>query len=602
MASLGEINILIGLKGADKVVSDFEGINKSLKKFSTELGGFSRDLGQIGRSVQRTGTLISGAFSAAFIAARKDVPAVGEELKKLKDNFLSISDSIAKATLPSLQEFTKVMGGVSNVFKFLAENNSPLLNTILKFSAFAVVIGTVIVALANLLKGIASVASALRRFAFSVLPFVVANIIPITIALAALGAVFLLFRKQIEDFLKQIKKAFEDGLEKPAERALNSFEQFGAGFRENLRKLGENARIFGDQVRQSLENAFSDTLFDAITGRLKGLRSIITALGEDILRAFTRLIANSALEKLTSSLGGIFGFGKGKDDINDKERKAKERLNAETDKLTKNFQRLAIAKDAVIAKFRQFTGMGSSGPGGGGAIAGPMGAVAAVSPEAIGSAQSLSDVFKGMGANVQTVNAAIAGIGGAITAVFTQMVTSFAVANTIMLGLSAAFGFAALAIVGSIAAALTALWAPAALFASIATFGAAAGIGSAALAAAAGSVGASIGIAGGAAKAASGSLTIAPGALQSGNFGGEGIPQLAEGGIVTKPTLAMIGEAGPEAVVPLDGSAGMGGVNITLGGPVFMDNPGDVDRLVRKLADGFIRMTRRTTGGTAIAF
>jgi hypothetical protein len=31
------------------------------------------------------------------------------------------------------------------------------------------------------------------------------------------------------------------------------------------------------------------------------------------------------------------------------------------------------------------------------------------------------------------------------------------------------------------------------------------------------------------------------------------IPALAEGGIVTKPTLAMIGESGTEAVVPLNG-------------------------------------------------
>lgn len=36
------------------------------------------------------------------------------------------------------------------------------------------------------------------------------------------------------------------------------------------------------------------------------------------------------------------------------------------------------------------------------------------------------------------------------------------------------------------------------------------------------------------------------------------IPALADGGIVTKPTLALVGEAGPEAVVPLDGRAGMG--------------------------------------------
>jgi hypothetical protein len=37
---------------------------------------------------------------------------------------------------------------------------------------------------------------------------------------------------------------------------------------------------------------------------------------------------------------------------------------------------------------------------------------------------------------------------------------------------------------------------------------------------------------------------------------------LAQGGIVTGPTLAMIGEAGPEAVVPLDRYRdGMGGGN-----------------------------------------
>tara|TARA_R100001463_G_scaffold5857_2_gene19824 strand:+ start:445 stop:2169 length:1725 start_codon:yes stop_codon:yes gene_type:complete len=46
------------------------------------------------------------------------------------------------------------------------------------------------------------------------------------------------------------------------------------------------------------------------------------------------------------------------------------------------------------------------------------------------------------------------------------------------------------------------------------------------------------------------------------------IPRLAEGGIVNSPTLALIGEAGPEAVVPLDGNHSMGGatyitVNVT---------------------------------------
>jgi hypothetical protein len=44
----------------------------------------------------------------------------------------------------------------------------------------------------------------------------------------------------------------------------------------------------------------------------------------------------------------------------------------------------------------------------------------------------------------------------------------------------------------------------------------------------------------------------------------KGIPAMANGGIVTSPTLALIGEAGPEAVIPLDRAGGMGGNNINV--------------------------------------
>ena len=44
------------------------------------------------------------------------------------------------------------------------------------------------------------------------------------------------------------------------------------------------------------------------------------------------------------------------------------------------------------------------------------------------------------------------------------------------------------------------------------------------------------------------------------------IPRMAEGGIVTSPTLALIGEAGPEAVVPLDRMSTGGGVTINVTG------------------------------------
>ena len=51
-----------------------------------------------------------------------------------------------------------------------------------------------------------------------------------------------------------------------------------------------------------------------------------------------------------------------------------------------------------------------------------------------------------------------------------------------------------------------------------------------------------------------------------------GIPLMAEGGVVTKPTLAMIGEAGAEAVIPLDKMGGMGTtVNINVAGSVISE-------------------------------
>jgi Skp family chaperone for outer membrane proteins len=50
------------------------------------------------------------------------------------------------------------------------------------------------------------------------------------------------------------------------------------------------------------------------------------------------------------------------------------------------------------------------------------------------------------------------------------------------------------------------------------------------------------------------------------------IPRMAQGGVVTQPTLAMIGEAGSEAVIPLDKMGGMGTtVNINVAGSVISE-------------------------------
>jgi len=69
------------------------------------------------------------------------------------------------------------------------------------------------------------------------------------------------------------------------------------------------------------------------------------------------------------------------------------------------------------------------------------------------------------------------------------------------------------------------------------------------------------------------------------------IPKLADGGIVTGPTLAIIGEAGPEAVVPLDRAGGMGGVTINVNG----GDPEAVVNALRRYMNRYGNIPIRTT-------
>jgi len=71
------------------------------------------------------------------------------------------------------------------------------------------------------------------------------------------------------------------------------------------------------------------------------------------------------------------------------------------------------------------------------------------------------------------------------------------------------------------------------------------------------------------------------------------VPALASGGIVSKPTLALIGEAGPEAVVPLSGrNSGMGNtINLTVNAGMGADG----NQIGREIVD-IIKRYERVSG------
>lgn len=73
------------------------------------------------------------------------------------------------------------------------------------------------------------------------------------------------------------------------------------------------------------------------------------------------------------------------------------------------------------------------------------------------------------------------------------------------------------------------------------------------------------------------------------------VPQLAQGGIVTKPTLAMIGEGGPEAVIPLGSPAARGAVGGTMvfNFPNYVGDKRDLERAMRDAAQTYFRRNAR---------
>jgi len=90
------------------------------------------------------------------------------------------------------------------------------------------------------------------------------------------------------------------------------------------------------------------------------------------------------------------------------------------------------------------------------------------------------------------------------------------------------------------------------------------------------------------------------------DMSGFSIPTLAKGGIVNKPTLAVIGEDGPEAVVPLSqrnnpNGAGMGGgtYNITVNAGGITDRT-DKRALAREIGNMIQQELARSVGGTTM--
>lgn len=80
------------------------------------------------------------------------------------------------------------------------------------------------------------------------------------------------------------------------------------------------------------------------------------------------------------------------------------------------------------------------------------------------------------------------------------------------------------------------------------------------------------------------------------------IPKMASGGIVTKPTLVLAGEAGAEAIIPLNKSGGFGTINVMQGAHVTVAGEADEKRLADTVAKEIARVLQAQRAGLATAF
>jgi hypothetical protein len=141
----------------------------------------------------------------------------------------------------------------------------------------------------------------------------------------------------------------------------------------------------------------------------------------------------------------------------------------------------------------------------------------------------ISSSLQGLIEGTMQVADVLKGLGKMMLSIITEYVAKWLVSRLFMAAMGKTFQAAEIAAATVTGGAVALAWAPAAAMVEIAT------LGSASVAAAAGLT-----------------ETVALATALA-------VPKLAEGGVVDRPTLALIGESGPEAVVPLDGKSGAGG-------------------------------------------
>jgi TP901 family phage tail tape measure protein len=369
----------------------------------------------------------------------------------------------------------------------------------------------------------------------------------------------------IEPIIKILEKA-KDKTEKVAKKVKEGAAKTSKALEILIRHITEIFKEAFEDIRDAFRTNISEGIFQAITGQIKGLRSIMKQFGLDMARVFSNLAAEATMR-------GIMG----------------DWMTGGTSK--KPFQ---WAPGGAIgwALDKLFGGGGGMTPGGG--RFGGHGVSASwtreevevrkdLNHQIVRTKENLKDFEVQKDRNIEKLN-----ILEQATDAIRNGLTRFAE------GLASAWKAMTLRIAAAWDAAMDMVYAAVDRVWSILKMARRARTTAGIFIAVTAAMDLMAGL---------GAITSTGGGAGGGSSAGIDVhmgPPGAKGGLIKKPTYMLAGEAGPEALIPLSKMGSFGNVTVNITEPVFLEDDAAQDRFVRLIENAVVRATDRRSGGTDI--
>ena len=527
--------------GINSVQGKMKELEKTTQDNYREMRSLSRELRQAGSNMIFLGTAIIAPLALAFRNAGKYSTEIREELEKLGSATARLQTTIALNMLPSVEKLINLF----NKFASIILNLPPSMQQLI---VNGILVGGILTILSGILLRVSAAFVLLNSWIIktvtSFLTLLIANppLLAITAILAALITLAIVFRDKIGSALNII--------EIWANRANIGLHNLAKGF---YIVIEATARLAGNKDLASwakIQLAEIDKTIAQLRANIEG----ISKTGEGGLSATFEGIKNKfkELRDIFTTPPDMSTWDAKMEEFITKQRTMVDQLRTQWD-MWKNEQYSGdLAKMQAETEYLQL-------------VLNTQQLAHQSFWTAIGKmkdtfASGISKMFVDMARGTMQAKEALIELGWQMV----QILVDFMVQKVINFAVSKAFMAAETAASSAMAAILAAVWAPAAALVSLATLGANAAPAAAGIASIVGMTEA-----------------VAATAMARGAVGGVA---LAEGGIVTRPTYALIGERGPEAVIPLNDNRNMGVGSLYIENAYFR-NDADVE-------DVFITISR----------